>query len=122
MFIYIYLYMYIHTHIDMYMYLSLPLSLSLALLLSKCFLLASYGIILVKHRLQPHFKPAGKLWLQLTADGDAPRPKKNALRTLAERHRIVYAPGSDIGSITVDSEARPDVRPSLAKQSRTVRI
>ena len=34
-----------------------------------------------------------------------PRPKKNALRTLAERHRIVYAPGSDIGSITVDSEA-----------------
>jgi len=33
------------------------------------------------------------------------KPKKNALRTLAERHRIVYAPGSDIGSITVDSEA-----------------
>ena len=34
------------------------------------------------------------------------RPKtKNALRTLAERHRVVYAPGSDIGSITVDSEA-----------------
>lgn len=31
--------------------------------------------------------------------------KKNALRTLAERHRVVYAPGSDIGSITVDSEA-----------------
>jgi len=31
--------------------------------------------------------------------------KKNALRTLAERHRIVYAPGSDVGSITVDSEA-----------------
>lgn len=34
------------------------------------------------------------------------KPKtKNALRTLAERHRVVYAPGSDIGSITVDSEA-----------------
>lgn len=34
------------------------------------------------------------------------RPKtKNALRTLAERHHVVYAPGSDIGSITVDSEA-----------------
>ncbi|CAK9022049.1 Ribosome biogenesis protein BMS1 homolog (Ribosome assembly protein BMS1 homolog) [Durusdinium trenchii] len=32
-------------------------------------------------------------------------PKKNALRTLAERHRVVYAPGSEIGSITVDSEA-----------------
>lgn len=31
--------------------------------------------------------------------------QKNALRTLAERHRLVYAPGSDIGSITVDSEA-----------------
>jgi len=29
---------------------------------------------------------------------------KNALRTLAERHRLVYAPGSDVGSITVDSE------------------
>lgn len=29
----------------------------------------------------------------------------NALRTLAERHRIIYAPGSDIGSVTVDSEA-----------------
>ncbi|CAK9054473.1 unnamed protein product [Durusdinium trenchii] len=33
------------------------------------------------------------------------KPKKNALRTLAERHRVVYAPGSEIGSITVDSEA-----------------
>eukprot|EP00933_Yihiella_yeosuensis_P039287 TRINITY_DN3326_c1_g1_i1.p1 TRINITY_DN3326_c1_g1~~TRINITY_DN3326_c1_g1_i1.p1 ORF type:complete len:1083 (-),score=266.11 TRINITY_DN3326_c1_g1_i1:100-3348(-) len=37
-------------------------------------------------------------------EGDKPL-KKNALRTLAERHRVVYAPGSDIGSITVDSEA-----------------
>lgn len=33
------------------------------------------------------------------------KQKKNALRTLAERHRIIYAPGSDVGSITVDSEA-----------------
>lgn len=39
-------------------------------------------------------------------DGKDEKPKtKNALRTLAERHRVVYAPGSDIGSITVDSEA-----------------
>lgn len=31
--------------------------------------------------------------------------RKNALRTLAERHRAVYAPGSDVGSITVDSDS-----------------
>lgn len=31
--------------------------------------------------------------------------RKNPLRTLAERHRVIYAPGSDIGAITVDSEA-----------------
>ncbi|CAE8645936.1 unnamed protein product [Polarella glacialis] len=36
---------------------------------------------------------------------DDKKQKKNALRTLAERHRVVYAPGSDIGSITVDSDA-----------------
>jgi len=35
---------------------------------------------------------------------DGKEKKKNALRTLAERHRLVYAPGSDVGSITVDSD------------------
>eukprot|EP00931_Biecheleriopsis_adriatica_P065426 TRINITY_DN39954_c0_g1_i1.p1 TRINITY_DN39954_c0_g1~~TRINITY_DN39954_c0_g1_i1.p1 ORF type:complete len:1065 (-),score=283.57 TRINITY_DN39954_c0_g1_i1:88-2859(-) len=46
--------------------------------------------------------------------------KKNALRTLAERHRVVYAPGSDIGSITVDSEAMyiyvPDQQAGFTKE------
>mmetsp|Transcript_89612 Transcript_89612/g.253996 ORF Transcript_89612/g.253996 Transcript_89612/m.253996 type:complete len:1065 (+) Transcript_89612:195-3389(+) len=42
----------------------------------------------------------------LLGDGRATKPKrKNGLRTLAERHRLVYAPGCDVGSITVDSEA-----------------
>mmetsp|Transcript_122197 Transcript_122197/g.225119 ORF Transcript_122197/g.225119 Transcript_122197/m.225119 type:complete len:1080 (-) Transcript_122197:67-3306(-) len=36
---------------------------------------------------------------------EARRKSKNALRSLAERHRVVYAPGSDVGSITVDSDA-----------------
>jgi ribosome biogenesis protein BMS1 len=39
------------------------------------------------------------------ADKDNKPKRKNALRTLAERHRAVYAPGSDVGSITVDSDA-----------------
>mmetsp|Transcript_85966 Transcript_85966/g.179761 ORF Transcript_85966/g.179761 Transcript_85966/m.179761 type:complete len:1088 (-) Transcript_85966:52-3315(-) len=33
------------------------------------------------------------------------KQRSNALRTLADRHRVIYAPGSDIGSISVDSEA-----------------
>ncbi|CAL1169919.1 unnamed protein product [Cladocopium goreaui] len=46
------------------------------------------------------------------------KPKtKNALRTLAERHRVVYAPGSDIGSITVDSEAGDPVDLWLCAQA-----
>merc|ERR1719223_2464623 len=36
--------------------------------------------------------------IQQTKDGKV--KKQNALRTLAERHRLVYAPGSDVGSIT----------------------
>jgi len=31
--------------------------------------------------------------------------KQNNLRTLQERHRVVYAPGSDMGSISLDSDA-----------------
>lgn len=37
-------------------------------------------------------------------DKDGRPKKKNALRTLNESHRLVYAPGSDIGSITVDAD------------------
>eukprot|EP00929_Paragymnodinium_shiwhaense_P049994 TRINITY_DN251_c0_g4_i1.p1 TRINITY_DN251_c0_g4~~TRINITY_DN251_c0_g4_i1.p1 ORF type:complete len:1096 (+),score=370.58 TRINITY_DN251_c0_g4_i1:146-3433(+) len=44
-----------------------------------------------------HRKAAGK--------DDGKSKKKNALRTLAERHRHIYAPGSDIGSITVDNDS-----------------
>eukprot|EP00928_Gymnodinium_smaydae_P096124 TRINITY_DN8426_c0_g1_i1.p1 TRINITY_DN8426_c0_g1~~TRINITY_DN8426_c0_g1_i1.p1 ORF type:complete len:1110 (+),score=354.23 TRINITY_DN8426_c0_g1_i1:59-3388(+) len=44
-----------------------------------------------------HRKATGK-------DKDGQQKKKNALRSLAERHRAVYAPGSDIGSITVDAD------------------
>jgi hypothetical protein len=36
---------------------------------------------------------------------------------LAERHRVVYAPGSDIGSITVDSEAGDPVDLWLCAQA-----
>lgn len=37
---------------------------------------------------------------------DKKKPKRaNALRTLAERHRVVYAPGSDVGSIMMDEDA-----------------
>ncbi|CAK0874578.1 unnamed protein product, partial [Prorocentrum cordatum] len=56
------------------------------------------------------------------AIGDKPaKPKKkNALRTLAERHRIIYAPGSDVGSITVDSDAMyiqlPDHQAGFTRQ------
>lgn len=39
------------------------------------------------------------------ADGKDVKKNKNLLRTLAERHRVVYAPGSDVGSITVDADA-----------------
>eukprot|EP00927_Polykrikos_kofoidii_P037709 TRINITY_DN31919_c0_g1_i1.p1 TRINITY_DN31919_c0_g1~~TRINITY_DN31919_c0_g1_i1.p1 ORF type:complete len:1080 (-),score=177.89 TRINITY_DN31919_c0_g1_i1:201-3440(-) len=47
-----------------------------------------------------HRKALGK-----DVDKSGKPKKKNALRTLADRHRLVYAPGSDIGSITVDSDS-----------------
>ena len=44
--------------------------------------------------------------------------RKNVLRTLAERHRVVYAPGSEIGSVTVDSEVLSKQVESLSKSAR----